>query len=413
MAKVLPNNGRIVSLEIDPFVVDFGLDMKVKSDAFWKISHMVGPAEQSLEALMQRARKEYSWKPFDMIIIDADKAGMMEYFEILSETPGMVADNALFCVDVTPFKGQISTPYAKPGKEDSYLINSGQAKIDHFRRSVVSSQDFYVEENSGLLQITKKRKFSDCTVATNPLASFPNDHNIKTQVIANWAAPRQADLVAELRKAVINTDWASLFTEQVTQNLVATSWSANEERCERLQSLCRSSGAKFVLEIGAFCGIATLAMAEALPADGHILSLELDPFVAAFGEDIKAKSNARKKITQMIGPAKDSLKTIVHCGKQRLVPFDMAIIDADKASMTDYFRFLWETPGLMSPDAVICVDTAPFKGQMFAPYVKGKLDDWIVKSGCESIDAFIAHVRNLADADMAESNGLVAVRRRR
>jgi caffeoyl-CoA O-methyltransferase len=405
MAQVLPDDCEIVTLEIDPFAVDFGLDIKVQSDDFWKINHMVGPAWESLQSLIQQMQDaEGAWEPFDLAVIDADKAGMMEYFAILTEIPGFMSDNYVVCVDVKPFKGQLCTQ--KPDKNDSWLVSRGQTEIDEMRRHVTSSGKFEFHEEANLLKVCRKVSF---TMAINPLAAFPNCYS-NTSGRETWAAPQEADHVAELRKAVNNSDWANMFADRLTQNFVAASWSATDERCEKLQSLIASSEAENILEIGSFCGVASLAMAECLPEDGHILSLEIDPFLVKFGQDIKGNIQASNKIRHMVGPALESLKTI-SLQTEKYAPFDFVVIDADKASMLDYFKLLWESPGMVTEGATICIDITPFKGQLFVPYVKGKMDDWIVKSGEESITSLLNFVRSLNGVQVSESNGLVILRK--
>lgn len=407
MAQVLPDNGEIVTMEIDPFAVDFGLDLKVESNDFWKITHMVGPAWDSLQSLIQQMEdSEGTWEPFDLAIIDADKAGMMEYFEILSEIPGLMSDNYIIGVDVKPFKGQLCTQ--REDKNDSYLINCGQTEIDALRHHVTSSGKFEYREHGKLLQVCKKWSY---TMASNPFAAFPNCYSNASEK-AQWAAPQQMDAVAELRKAVQNADWPGLFDQGCTKILASASWSASEERCEKLQSLCKASGAEHILEIGSFCGVASLALAECLPDDGHVLSLELDPYLVEFGEDIKVTSSACHKISHMFGPAITSLKTLADQAEgehSTWKPFDFVVIDADKAGMLDYFKLLWETKGMLTKDATVCIDITPFKNQLLVPYVKGKMDDWVVKSGQESIDSFVSYVKSLPGIDMAESSGLIVV----
>jgi predicted O-methyltransferase YrrM len=411
MAQVLPDNGELVTLEIDPFAVDFGLDIKVEADGFWKMDHMVGPAWDSLQNLI--AKKEDAggeWKPFDLAVIDADKAGMMEYFKILTEVPGLMSDNYVICVDVKPFKGQPSTQ--RPEKRDSWLISSGQSEIDAFRKFITRSGDFYFREHCGLLQVCKNFSY---TMASSPFAAFPNCYGDASRD-AHWVAPQVADPVAELRKTVSNTDWASLFAEGRTQFLTAASWSASDDRCEKLQALCVSSGAQRVLEIGSFCGVASLAMAEALPENASIISLEIDPFLVEYCQEIKGNCKSSSKIRHMVGPALTSLKALAEqatAADELCKPFDFVVIDADKAGMLDYFKLVLETPGMLTQDVTVCVDVAPFKCQQFLPYVKGKLDDWVVKSGREAIDAFVSFVKCLPDIDVDTKDGLVIVRKRK
>lgn len=407
MAQVMPDNGEVVSMEIDPFAVDFALDVKSDCEAFWKITHMVGPAYESLQNLIEQMEDSGgAWQPFDLAVIDADKAGMLEYFQILTEIPGLMSDNYVVCIDVKPFKGQLSTQ--RPDKNDSWLISSGQSEIDELRK-LVSSGEFEYREDQSLLQVCKKVSL---TMAKSPFSSFPNCY-MNTSGKSNWAAPQDRNPVAELRKAIGNTDWAGLFEEGCTQILAASSWTASEERCEKLQALCSSHSAERVLEIGSFCGVATLAMAEVIPEEGSVVALEIDPCLVEFRSDIKESSKAWKKVSNMVGPAIKSLKNLMQDVESKgWRPFDFVVIDADKANMLEYFKLLWQTPGILSTDATLCVDVTPFKCQLFVPYVKGKLDDWVVKSGQESIDAFAAFVKTLSDAEVTEtSNGLVVLRK--
>ena len=49
-----------------------------------------------------------------------------------------------------------------------------------------------------------------------------------------------------------------------------------------IATLCRLSGAKSVLEVGMFTGTTTLAVAEAIPADGKVRAL--NTLLLAFGK---------------------------------------------------------------------------------------------------------------------------------
>lgn len=324
---------------------------------------------------------------------------------MLTEIPGFMSDNYVVCVDVKPFKGQLSTQ--KADKIDSWLISSGQSEIDALRKHITNCGKYDFRENGSLLQVCKKASF---TMAKNPFAAFPNCYT-NSQGDAHWSAPQVTDPISELRKTVNNTDWASLFADGCTQILAAASWSASEERCDKLQSLCTEAAAERVLEIGSFCGVASLTMATVIPEHGRIVSLEIDPYLVGFGQEIKTHSAASSKISHMVGPALVSIKSLANQVDQ-IKPFDFVYIDADKPGMLEYFTLLWQTSGMLAEHATVCVDITPFKCQQFIPYVKGKMDDWIVKSGRESIDAFVAFVKALPDVDVIESSGLVVIRKR-
>ena len=86
-----------------------------------------------------------------------------------------------------------------------------------------------------------------------------------------------------------------------------------------------------VLEIGTFSGHSALAMAAALPEDGHIDTCEIDPERAAFAQRYFDRSPHRSKITLHLGPA---LETIDRLEGE----FDLVFIDADKEGYIAYYE---------------------------------------------------------------------------
>jgi len=83
--------------------------------------------------------------------------------------------------------------------------------------------------------------------------------------------------------------------------------------------------ARRVLEIGTFTGYSALAMAEALPKDGTVITCEIDPDSATFARRYWDKSPHGQKIEVRVGPALETIRTLTG-------PFDMIFIDADKAN---------------------------------------------------------------------------------
>jgi caffeoyl-CoA O-methyltransferase len=116
-----------------------------------------------------------------------------------------------------------------------------------------------------------------------------------------------------------------------------------------LRLLVGISGARRILEVGTFTGYSAIAMAEALPADGHIDTLELSPEHAAkAAEHIEAAGlGGRIRIHQ--GVALDSLAALEG-------PYDVAFIDADKAAYPAYYEAvlpLMRRGGLVVADNVL------------------------------------------------------------
>ena len=97
-----------------------------------------------------------------------------------------------------------------------------------------------------------------------------------------------------------------------------------------LALLVAISGARRILEIGTFTGYSALAMAEAMPPDGQIVTLEVDPTHAAAASAHIEAAGASDRIRIVVGPALDSLRGLDG-------PFDLAFIDADKPGYPDYW----------------------------------------------------------------------------
>ncbi len=99
-----------------------------------------------------------------------------------------------------------------------------------------------------------------------------------------------------------------------------------------LQILARSLGAKKILEIGSLCGYSTIWLARALPSDGGLVTLEYEPKHAEAARANIARAGLTDRVEVRRGRALDILPNLTG-------PFDFFFIDADKASIPDYFRW--------------------------------------------------------------------------
>lgn len=116
-------------------------------------------------------------------------------------------------------------------------------------------------------------------------------------------------------------------------------------------------GAKRILEVGTLGGYSTIWMARALPADGELISLEIDPKHAAVARANVDRAKPSAKVEIIVGKAIDTLKTLKG-------PFDLAFIDADKESNADYFS---EALRLSRKGSVIIVDNVVRNGAVTDP----------------------------------------------
>ena len=98
MAECLPADGQLIALELDGYAAAFARRSFAGQHAA-KISIEVGPAIASLRRLVEHGR------PFDLIFLDADKAGYAGYLDVIL-AGGLLAPRGLICVDNTLMQGQ-------------------------------------------------------------------------------------------------------------------------------------------------------------------------------------------------------------------------------------------------------------------------------------------------------------------
>jgi caffeoyl-CoA O-methyltransferase len=121
-----------------------------------------------------------------------------------------------------------------------------------------------------------------------------------------------------------------------------------------LKVMARAVGAKRVLEIGTFTGYSALAMAEALPDEGTVLTCEIDPDSAAVARRYWDTSPHGRKIQVRVSPALETLAALKG-------PFDLIFIDADKANYVNYYR---RAKDLISSTGVILIDNVLWSGRV-------------------------------------------------
>mgnify|MGYP001191775241 CR=1 FL=1 len=103
-----------------------------------------------------------------------------------------------------------------------------------------------------------------------------------------------------------------------------------------LQILARLQGARRILEIGTLGGYSTIWLARALPADGRLITLELDPKHAEVARGNIARAGLDRVVDLRLGRALDLLPGIAAEG---MGPFDLIFIDADRPNNPDYFAW--------------------------------------------------------------------------
>ena len=97
-------------------------------------------------------------------------------------------------------------------------------------------------------------------------------------------ACRELAILAQLRE-----ETASRFPDLAMMQI-------SPEQGQFMHFLIKAARSKKILEIGTFTGYSALWMAMALPADGKLLTCDIDPATTALAQDFWARANLNNKI---------------------------------------------------------------------------------------------------------------------
>lgn len=121
--------------------------------------------------------------------------------------------------------------------------------------------------------------------------------------------------------------------------------------------LAKTIKARRILEIGCYTGYSALAMAEQLPMEGLVVTIDTDREKGQLARNFWDRSGHGHKITFYPGPALDLLNSIQG-------PFDLVFIDADKQN---YIPYLEMTLPLLSERGIIAADNTLWYGTVIDP----------------------------------------------
>jgi predicted O-methyltransferase YrrM len=102
-----------------------------------------------------------------------------------------------------------------------------------------------------------------------------------------------------------------------------------------LQMLALTIGAKRILEVGTLGGYSGIHFARALPENGKLITLEIDPHHAEVAHRNFERAGVGHKVEIRVGPASTTLQQLAAAGEPL---FDLIFIDADKGGYVEYLR---------------------------------------------------------------------------
>jgi len=178
----------------------------------------------------------------------------------------------------------------------------------------------------------------------------------------NECTSDESPILTTIAQKTAEESWNQRFSEGATGRELEQEMLSGHVEGQTLKMFVHMTCARSVLDIGMFTGYSALAMAEALPLDGHLVACEVDQYVADFAQALFQQSPHGGKIQVEVGPALETLGKLATAQAS----FDFVFIDADKKEYVQYFRNLLDSD-LLSPHGFICVDNTLLQGQPYLP----------------------------------------------
>ncbi|MBD5211554.1 MAG: methyltransferase [Bacteroidales bacterium] len=157
-----------------------------------------------------------------------------------------------------------------------------------------------------------------------------------------------------------------------------------------LKMLVAISGARRVLELGTFAGYSALCLAEGLPEEGEVHTIEIFDELEDFIRSEALTLPNGEKVTLHIGDALDIMDSFT-------LPFDFIFIDADKRLYSLYYE---KAMSLLRPGGLIVADNTLWDGHVVEekynadPQTKGVRDFNTLVASDPRVSAVILPLRD-------------------
>jgi predicted O-methyltransferase YrrM len=155
---------------------------------------------------------------------------------------------------------------------------------------------------------------------------------------------------------------------------------------------------KLILEIGTYSGYSGLCLAEGLPEDGHLHTIEINDEQEDFTLPWFKNSPYADKITMHIGNA---MEIIPELG----LTFDMAFIDGDKRIYSDYYELVLEH---LNPGGYILADNTLWDGHVLD---KNPKECDLQTRGVQAFNDLVAHDKRVEKVILPLRDGLTIIKK--
>jgi caffeoyl-CoA O-methyltransferase len=155
-------------------------------------------------------------------------------------------------------------------------------------------------------------------------------------------------------------DEALLAVERETADLGRLAMmQTSPEQAALLELLARVTGARRAIEVGTFTGYGAIRIARGLGPGGSLLCCEIDQDWADVARRNLDRAGVGDRVELRVAPAIDTLRSLPAASA-----FDLAYLDADKASYAAYYD---ELVPRLSPGGLLAIDNVLMSGRVLDP----------------------------------------------
>jgi len=221
------------------------------------------------------------------------------------------------------------------------------------------------------------------------------DNNIHDYVLEN--SLRESDVLARLREE----------TEKDPDAIMQIP----PEQGQFMSMLVKLVGAKRTIEIGVYTGYSTLCVAQAMPDDSYTVACDVDEDWTNIAKRYWAEALVDKKIDLRLGPAVDTLNSLIE--DEQSGSFDFIFIDADKDNYDNYYELSLR---LLRPGGLIAIDNVLLFGSVIdSDALDESLRKDISEESIQSVRNLNSKIKNDDRVDISMlklADGLTLVRKK-
>jgi len=183
------------------------------------------------------------------------------------------------------------------------------------------------------------------------------------------------------------------------------------EQGQFMAMLVKLIGAKRTIEIGVYTGYSTLCVAQAMPDDSITIACDINEKWTNIAKKYWAKAQLSKKIDLRLGPAIETLNSLIEAGQSN--SFDFIFIDADKENYDSYYEL---SLSLIKSGGLIVIDNVLLFGSVIdSNALAENLKDVISQKSIQSVKDLNAKIKGDERVDISMlklADGLTLVRKK-